>query len=226
MNEMVEITVGTPINFRGLVIYTTVMRGLRCLLVIAVLAVLVEPTAYGQLYSMQTNTTDTNSKNLAFPKIAYTQDGRYEVDLTWEPHDILTDKKIIFIFQFYDHDTGAIIPNVDYQFVISQDGKELVRIPGTTLESGDYKYFAFDNPGPVTISLEKIADKDLSASYATNVYPNPHPAGPVIIVQPPPNISDKERMIFPILEDAFVGVIIVSLVWIARDRIKSMLTKN
>jgi hypothetical protein len=226
MNKIVGITVGTPINFRDLVRYTTVIRGMRCLLVIAVLAVLFEPMAYGQLYPIQTNTADTNSKNLAFPKIAYTQDGGYEVDLTWEPHDILTDKKIIFIFQFYDHETGAIIPNVDYQFVISQDGKELVRIPGTTQQGGDYKYFAFDNPGPVTISLEKIADKDLSVSYATNVYPNQHPQGPVIIVQPPPNMSDKERMIFPILQDAFVGVIIVFLVWIARDRLKRILTKN
>ncbi|MFZ1078015.1 MAG: hypothetical protein WAN47_11370 [Nitrosotalea sp.] len=198
---------------------------MRYLLVIALIAILFEPTAYGQLYPIQTNTADTNSKNLTFPQIAYTQDNRYEVDLTWEPHDILTDKKIIFIFQFYDHETGAIIPNVDYQFVISQNGKELVRIPGTTLESGDYKYFAFDNPGPVTISLEKIADKDLSVSYTPTVYLNPHTTEPVIIVQPPPNMSDKERTIFPILEDAFVGVIIMSLAWIARDRIKSMLAK-
>lgn len=201
------------------------MKGMRCLLVIAILAVLFEPMAYGQLYSVQTNTVDASSKNLTFPEIAYTQDGKYEADLTWEPHNILTDEKIIFIFQFYDHETGVIVPNVDYQFVISQGGKELVRIPGTTLESGDYKYFAFDNPGPVTISLEKIADNNLSVSYSTTVYQNPHPAGPVVIVQPPPNMSDNEREMFPILEDAFVGVIIVSVIWIARDRMKSMLAK-
>ncbi len=201
------------------------MKGMRCLLVIAVLAVLFEPMAYGQLYSVQTNTVDASSKNLTFPEIAYTQDGKYEADLTWEPHNILTDEKIIFIFQFYDHETGIIVPNVDYQFVISQGGKELVRIPGTTLESGDYKYFAFDNPGPVTISLEKIADNNLSVSYSTTVYQNPHPAGPVVIVQPPPNMSDNEREMFPILEDAFVGVIMVSVIWIARDRMKSMLAK-
>lgn len=199
---------------------------MKWLLVIAVLAVLSEPIAYGQLYPIQTNTVDANTKNPTFPLIAYTQNGQYEVDLTWEPHNILTDKKIIFIFQFYDHKTSAIVPNVDYQFVISQEGKELVRIPGTTLESGDYKYFAFDQPGPVTISLEKIDDTDLSVSYTTTVYQNPHPTGSITIVQPPPNMSDKERTIFPILEYAFVGVIISLLVWIARDKIKSLFIKT
>ncbi len=197
-----------------------ISRDMKWLLVISILVVLCEPVAYGQLYPVQSNTADANTTSLAFPLVAYTQDGQYEVDMSWEPHHILTDQKIIFIFQFYDHKTGAIAPIVDYQFVISQDGKELARIPGTTTQAGDYKYFSFDQAGPVTISLEKIADKDLSASYDATVDKNPQPSGPITIVQPPQNISNKERIVFPILEDAVVGVIIAFLVWIAvKDRI-------
>ena len=155
----------------------------------------------------------------SFPKVAYTEDKSYEVDLTWEPHKVLTDKKIMFIFQFYDTRTGGLVPMVDYQFVVSQDGKELARIPGTTTQAGDYKYFAFDNPGPVTISLEKIGDKNLSVSYNTTAYQNPNSTGHVSVVQPPRNISNAERSIFPIIEDAIVGVLIALIVWLARDPI-------
>lgn len=179
---------------------------------------------YGQsYYNTQANPADTNQKSTSFPLVAYTQDHRYEADMTWEPHDIMTDKKIIFIFQFYDGNTGYLIPDVDYQFVITQDGKELARIPGTTSQAGDYKYFSFNNTGPVTISLEKIADTDTSVSYDTAVTENLHPSGPVNIVQPPPNISDKEKIIFPVLEDIFVGVLIAFLVWIARKPLFSRL---
>ncbi|MFZ1077950.1 MAG: hypothetical protein WAN47_11035 [Nitrosotalea sp.] len=188
---------------------------MKWLLVISILAVLCGPVAYGQLYPIQTGTAGANATNSEFPIIAYTPDGQYEADMSWEPHHMVTDKKIMFIFQFYTGQTGAITPMVDYQFVISQDGKELARISGTTTQAGDYKYFAFDHAGPVTISLEKIADKNLAVSYDTNVYENPQPSGPVNIVQPPQNISSNERAVFPILEDAMAGIIIAFLVWMA-----------
>lgn len=197
-----------------------IKKHMRLLPAIVLLTILAGQIAYGQLYySTQDNAPNSNEKTTTFPIVAYTQDHAYEADMTWEPHSILTDKKIIFIFQFYDGKTGAIIPDVDYQFVISQNGKELASIPGTTSQSGDYKYFSFDNPGPATISLEKIADTDLFVSYNTTIDKNPQPSGPITIVQPSPNISDKERMLFPALEDVFVGVLIVFIIWIAREPI-------
>ncbi|NHI03046.1 hypothetical protein DYY67_0167 [Candidatus Nitrosotalea sp. TS] len=193
---------------------------MKWLPVIVFLAILSVPLANGQFYGqVQENSGNTNQQSNTFPKIAYTADKSYEVDLTWEPHRILTDQKIIFIFQFYNYKTGELVPMVDYQFVISQDGKELTRISGTTSQAGDYKYFAFDNPGPVTISLEKIGDTDSSASYNTIIYQNPNPTGHVVIMQPPANISDKQRSIFPIIEDVIVGVLIALIVWLARDPI-------
>ncbi|MGI0047227.1 MAG: hypothetical protein ACREBB_08575 [Nitrosotalea sp.] len=195
-----------------------IKKHMRLLPATVLLIILSGQIAYGQTYT-QDNVPNTDEKTIAFPIIAYTQDHEYEADMTWEPHDILTDKKIIFIFQFYDGKTGAIIPDMDYQFVISQNNKELANIPGTTSQSGDYKYFSFNSTGPVTISLEKIADTDLFVSYNTTVYENPHPSGPVTIVQPTQNISDKERMLFPALEDVFVGVLIVFIIWIAREPI-------
>lgn len=193
---------------------------MKWLPVIVFLAILSVPLANGQFYGqVQENSGNTNQQSNTFPKIAYTADKSYEVDLTWEPHRILTDQKIIFIFQFYNYKTGELVPMVDYQFVVSQDGKELTRIPGTTSQAGDYKYFAFDNPGPVTISLEKIGDTDSSVSYNTIIYQNPNPTGHVVIMQPPANISNKQRSIFPIIEDVIVGSLIALIVWLARDPI-------
>ncbi|MDE1765202.1 MAG: hypothetical protein KGI27_02890 [Thaumarchaeota archaeon] len=193
---------------------------MKWLLVMVLLVVFLTPMAYGQFYGgISENSGSANQKSTAFPRTVYTADKNYEVDMTWEPHRMLTDQKVIFIFQFYDYKTGGIVPMVDYQFVISQAGKELARIPGTTTQAGDYKYFAFDDPGPVTVSLEKIGDTDSSASFNDAVYKNPNPAGHVTIVQPPPNVSNKERSIFPIIEDVVVGVLIVFLIWLARDPI-------
>lgn len=193
---------------------------MKWLLVIVLLAVSFGQVAHSQLSGgIVKNSASSNSKINSFPKIAYTAGYDYEADMSWEPHKILTDQKTIFIFQFYDGKTGGLVPMVDYQFVVSQDGKELARIPGTTTQAGDYKYFAFDKPGPVTISLEKIGDSDLSVSYNTTAYQNPNPTGPVNIVQPPANTSNRERSIFPIIEDAIVGVLIALVVWIARDPI-------
>ncbi|GEM_PF-3138080 len=178
------------------------------------------PAAWGQLYgTVPQSTGGTGAQAGAFPKVVYTADKSYEADLTWEPHRMLTDQKIMFIFQFYSYNTGELVPMVDYDFVVSQDGHELARIPGTTSQAGDYKYFAFDRPGPVTITLDKIGDTDSSASFNATVYPNPHPSGPVTIVQPAPNISNRQRAIFPVIEDVAVGGIIVGMLWLARGPI-------
>ena len=193
---------------------------MRFLLAIVLLVAFLTPVAYGQMSGTRENSSSADQEGATFPKIAFTSDKQYEVDLTWEPHKILTNQKTIFIFQFYDYKSGGLVPMVDYQFVISQNGKELARIPGTTTQAGDYKYFAFDKTGPVTISLDKIQDTDLSVSYNTVVYQNPNStAGHVTIVQPARNISNQQRSIFPIIEDVIVGALIALLVWLARDSI-------
>ena len=192
---------------------------MRLLAALAVIALLSVPAVYGQVAV----TADNQTAAQKFPVIAYTQDNVYEADLSWVPHQILTDEKVMFIFQFYDYKTGAIVPNLDYQFVVMQDGREVGRISGTTSQSGDYKYFAFDHPGPVTIGLEKIGDGDQSANFNATVLQNPHDTGHVTLVQPPPNLSEKQRSIFPVLEDVFVGVNLALILWLAREPIKRKL---
>ncbi|MDE1829430.1 MAG: hypothetical protein KGI25_03810 [Thaumarchaeota archaeon] len=194
---------------------------MKWLPVFVLLTIFSGPIAYGQMYGgIEENSPNiTNQKSATFPMVAYTDDKMYEVDMSWEPHTILTNQKIIFIFQFYDYKTGGLVPMVDYQFVISQNNKELTRISGTTSQAGDYKYFAFEHPGPVTIRLEKIGDTDAFVSFNTTVNQNPNPAGPVTIVQPSPNISNKERYIFPIIEDVIVGALLSLLLWLTKGPI-------
>ncbi|MDE1863644.1 MAG: hypothetical protein KGI33_12140 [Thaumarchaeota archaeon] len=188
---------------------------MKWLAVLAFVLAFMLPAAHAQMF--QTVPSSGQGQEQKFPKVVYTQDHRFEVDLSWEPHQILTDQKEMFIFQFYDYKTGALVPNLDYQFVVSQDGRQLGSIFGTTTEAGDYKYFAFDSPGQITISLENIGDTGDSATFNATVAQNPHPAGPVTIVQPPPNISDRQRAIFPVLEYAFGAAIIGVIVWLARE---------
>jgi plastocyanin len=134
-----------------------------------------------------------------FPVIQYSQGREVEADMTWEPHVILTGEKVTFIFQFYNPQNSKIISPIEYHYAIIQNGGELFSTNGATQFSGDYKYFVFENPGPVEIKLEKIGNTDLFVSYSTMVFQNPSEVKTdVPIIQPARNIllSQEIQVIF------------------------------
>lgn len=123
-----------------------------------------------------------------WPIVAHTQDQTFESDLAWEPHVILTGQKTIFVFQFYNPMTSEVLPNTYYEFVVVQNGKELLRTSGYTDVGGDYKYFVFQDSGPVTFRFEKIGKQDLSTEYSTVVYNNPSDIKESVVIQPARNV--------------------------------------
>lgn len=125
----------------------------------------------------------------SWPIIAYTLDKQYEADLSWEPHVILTGEKITFPFQIYDPGTSKILRGTSYEFVIEQNGKQLLRSKGQTGTGGDYRVFVFNEPGTATFMLENIGDRGLSAEFTTIVYQNPNKTNTNIpVIQPARNI--------------------------------------
>ncbi len=109
-----------------------------------------------------------------FPIVKYTQGKEVEADLTWEPHVILTGEQITFIFNFYNPITSSsLMSSTPYRFVIVQNGTEIFSVDDTTQYSGGYKYFVFENPGPVEFKLEKIDNTNLSTQFSTLVFENP-----------------------------------------------------
>src|SRR5574337_106767 len=99
---------------------------------------------YITVNEVQPDPTDADGKKLTqFPLVRLTPDRRYEADLSWEPHYIMTGHKITFVFQFYDNIMPHPIP-AHYIFTITQNGKELFRSEDRTQFGGGYNYFRFD----------------------------------------------------------------------------------
>jgi len=102
-----------------------------------------------------------------FPVIEYTADGIIELDMTWEPNVIKTFEKAIFIYQTYDPATNSNLDKMSYDIIIMQNGKELFRDNGITQVGGDFRYFIFEEAGPVEIIFENIVSSGSSGIEST-----------------------------------------------------------
>lgn len=157
-------------------------------------------------------TDSTGNQITQWPIVAYTLDNQYEVDLSWEPHVILTGEKVVFIYQFYDSTGSKILRGTSYEFVIIQNGKEILRTQGQTEIGGDYKYFVFQEPGTVTFMLDNIGGKELSTEYSTIVYQNPNQTNANIpVVQPARNIILGQELIVVFVGPPIIILIVVIL---------------
>lgn len=152
-----------------------------------------------------------------WPEIRYTDDKKFESDLSWEPHVVLTGEKITFIYQFYDPKTSSVIPYTNYEFVITQNSTELFRTPGTTQLGGDYKYFVFKEPGPVEFKFEKIGDTNLSTEFSTIVYKNPNETMNTVVVQPARNIHLSQEVTFLYVLPP-IGIVVFVVIWASKGK--------
>lgn len=112
---------------------------------------------------------DATGARLELPALAYTPDGKVEVNLTWEPHVIKTNELIKFIYQFYDPATNSNLAKMAYNFVIFQNGKEIYRGQGVNEIGGDYRNFIFDKSGSVVIRFENIVSSSMLAEESVTV---------------------------------------------------------
>lgn len=142
-----------------------------------------------------------------------TLDGQYEVDLSWEPHVILTDKKITLVYQIYNGITGRIIESgVPYTIAIVQNGQELFRTEGATQIGGDYKYFVFKEPGLATFRFQNVGGGNSFVEFSTLVYQNPNATNSQIpIIQPARNIVFGQELVIILVGPPIVIALVTLL---------------
>ncbi len=112
---------------------------------------------------------DATGKELTFPLLQYTPDRDIEVNLTWDPPVIRTHEKIQFVYQFYDPLTNSNLANMQYDFVIFQNGKEIHRDTGKNQIGGDYRNFIFDEEGSIIIRFEGIQKSGILTEESVTV---------------------------------------------------------
>lgn len=111
-----------------------------------------------------------------WPVHTFSKDGKYDIDLKWDPVPILTGKAETFLADFFDARTNNRLQLTPYDFVILQNGRELDRVHALTeIGTGVHKY-VFSRAGPITIKIENVGNnnnQEAFSEFSTIVYPNP-----------------------------------------------------
>ncbi len=116
----------------------------------------------------------SGAKITSFPIYQFTSDGKTEVGLSWNPQVLLTGKETSFVVIFFDraNNKPSILP---FDFVITQGGKQLQRIPSVAQVGMSVLHYTFPNSGPVTIGIENVgAVKSSNVEVNTRVFDNPN----------------------------------------------------
>ena len=104
---------------------------------------------------------------------AFTPNGDYQVDMTWEPENVLPDQNTKFIFTIRDAYTGETLRNSGYDFVLLQDGSAIYRESGVAAVGGDFKDYTFaeEQAGTASVRIENIRGTDQYVEFTFAVAP-------------------------------------------------------
>ena len=115
----------------------------------------------------------TKTQEIRSQMSAFTPNGDYQVDMTWEPENILPDQNTRFIFTIRDAYTGETLRNSGYDFVLMQDGSPIHRESGVAAVGGDFQDYAFaeEQAGTASVRIENIRDTDQYVEFTFAVAP-------------------------------------------------------
>lgn len=115
----------------------------------------------------------SKSENIGFPLTAFTKSEDFQINLSWDPIEIVPSQNTNFIFTIRDGKTGEPLRNSDYTFVIIQNGKEIHRTTGTAQVGGEFERYEFteDQTGPTIIRFENIRNTGQETDFGIVVVP-------------------------------------------------------
>ncbi|MGQ0605747.1 MAG: PEFG-CTERM sorting domain-containing protein [Candidatus Nitrosotenuis sp.] len=121
---------------------------------------------------------------VVFPVIAMTKNESIQVDLSWEPETIEPGKNTKFIFTFRDGKTGDLLRNTSYDFVITQNGKELFSKSANAQIGGDYVDYTFleSQKGATAIQFNNLRGSGQGTEFSIIVVPEFGPMSFLIFI--------------------------------------------
>jgi len=117
--------------------------------------------------------TLSKDENVEFPLTASTKSEDFQVNLSWDPIQIVPGQITNFIFTIRDGKTGEPLRNSDYTFVIIQNGKEIHKTTGIAQVGGEFERYEFteDQTGPTIIRFENIRNTGQETDFGIVVAP-------------------------------------------------------
>ncbi|MCE2614675.1 MAG: hypothetical protein LVO36_02090, partial [Nitrosopumilus sp. (ex Thoosa mismalolli)] len=126
-----------------------------------------EPLPDNIVFTLATN------EEVSFPLTAYTKSEDFQVNLSWDPVEIIPGENANFVFTVRDGATGEPLRNSDYTFVILQRGQEIHRVSGEAQVGGEFEKFTFDQfqTGPTIIKFENIRNTGQETEFGIVIAP-------------------------------------------------------
>lgn len=136
--------------------------------------VTVKPIAAASTINIPNYPVDAQgNKQEVWPVHTFSKDGKYDIDLSWDPKVARTGEAVTFIADFFDARTNARLQIVPYDFIVIQDGKEVDNVHSLTQIGTGVQKYEFAKAGPITIKIANVGDsKDSYSEFSTIVYPN------------------------------------------------------
>lgn len=116
----------------------------------------------------------SGQRQKVIPVHTLTKDKKYDIDMAWTPRVLLTGQRVSFILDFSDPLTSKRLHLLPYDFVLSQNGEELLHKSGFSQIGSDVQEFVFSKAGPISVRIENVGDdKDSFSEFNSTVYENP-----------------------------------------------------
>jgi plastocyanin len=117
---------------------------------------------------------DKGNKLSRFPVHTLTNDEKYDIDMSWSPKVLQTDKPSTFLIDFFEMPSNKKLHLQPYDIVIIQNNKTLEKGSGITEVGVDTIQYTFSEHGPITVRIENIGDTESYSEFNTLVYQNPN----------------------------------------------------
>ena len=145
-----------------------------------------EPLPENIVFTLATN------EEISFPLTAYTKSEDFQINLSWDPVEIIPGENTNFVFTVRDGPTGEPLRNSDYTFVILQRGQEIHRTSGEAQVGGEFEKFTFDQTqtGPTIIKFENIRNTGQETEFGVVIAPTS-----ISLNNSPNSIEDSSEMI-------------------------------
>ncbi len=106
---------------------------------------------------------------ITFPISVLTTNGDYQVDLSWDPKEIIPGSETRFIYTIRDGVSLDLLYNSDFDFIISKDNKQMHKSSEDARIGGGFVDFVFPTDGTYTITFDRIRGSDIFTSFTVVV---------------------------------------------------------
>ena len=105
------------------------------------------------------------NSEITFPISVLTTNGDYQVDLSWDPKEIVPGSETRFIYTIRDGTNLDLLYNSNFDFIISDYNQQIHKSSESARIGGGFVDFVFPADGTYTITFDKIRGTEIFTSF-------------------------------------------------------------